>query len=156
MLAQADFAFADVTVADGATIQGTLSASQTIAPGGGGIVMWARAPEEQRDEAWSFMRYLLQPEQIAFYAKGSGYTAFTDSARETAGDLLADPRHATIHEALPYLRGDFTINATPALRDALDGAFQQIMFEDRNVAAVLRAADRQAEAALAALKLIIP
>ncbi|NQU25076.1 MAG: hypothetical protein HQ567_27635, partial [Candidatus Nealsonbacteria bacterium] len=38
VLAQANFAFADVTVADGATILGTLSASQTVAPGGHGTV----------------------------------------------------------------------------------------------------------------------
>jgi sn-glycerol 3-phosphate transport system substrate-binding protein len=126
------------------------ASGKVYAPGGGGIVMWARAPEAQRDAAWALMRYLLQPEQIAFYAKESGYAAFTGAAREAAEELLMDPRHATIHEAVPYLRGDFTLNMSPVLREAFDTAFQRIMYEDRNVAAVLRAADLQAEAILAA------
>ncbi len=115
------------------------------APGGGGLAMLASTPDIQRANAWSFIRYMLSPESIAYYARESGYCAFTEASREAAGDLLDDPRYATIHEAVPYLRGDFSVNMSPAVRTAFDEAFQKILVEGTDVQKTLDAADAKAE-----------
>jgi ABC-type glycerol-3-phosphate transport system substrate-binding protein len=124
------------------------SAGKVYAPGGGGLAMLSTAPEENRAAAWAFMKYMLSPEQIARYAERSGYTAFTGASRERAGDWIHEDGRATIHEALAHLRGDFSLNMSPALRNAFDQAFQRIMIEMAGVREALEAADARAEAAL--------
>jgi ABC-type glycerol-3-phosphate transport system substrate-binding protein len=124
------------------------SAGKAYAPGGGGLAMLSTAPEENRAAAWGFMKFMLSSEQIARYAERSGYMAFTDASRECAGDWIHEDGRATIHEALPHLRGDFSLNMSPALRNAFDEAFQRIMIEMAGVRETLEAADARAEAAL--------
>ena len=118
---------------------------KVYAPGGGGLAILASTAEEQRSAAWDFVRYMLSPESIAYYARESGYLAFTEESRHAAGDLLDDPRYATIHDALPYLRGDFSVNMSPAVRTAFDEAFQRILIEGADVKTTLDAADAKAE-----------
>ncbi|GMV95272.1 MAG: ABC transporter substrate-binding protein [Candidatus Hydrogenedentota bacterium] len=118
---------------------------KVYAPGGGGLAMLASTPDAQRANAWSFIRYMLSPESIAYYARESGYCAFTEVSQNAAGDLLDDPRYATIHEAVPYLRGDFSVNMSPAVRTAFDEAFQKILVEGADVQETLDAADAKAE-----------
>lgn len=120
-------------------------AGRVYNPGGGGIAMMATTPEEKREAAWTFMKFMISPESLAYYAERSGYTAFTEEAREAAGDLLEDERYATIHEALPHLRGDFSVNMSPAVRTAFDEAWQTIFVEGADVEATLREADAKAE-----------
>jgi len=118
------------------------------APGGGGIAMLARTPEGKRNAAWSFMQFLLQPQQIAYYAERSGYCAFTVSAQEVGEAWLNDPSRAIIHEALPHVRGDFSVNMSPAVRNAFEEAFRRILIGGENVVTVLRKADAKAERAI--------
>jgi sn-glycerol 3-phosphate transport system substrate-binding protein len=120
-------------------------AGRVYAPGGAGIAMLATTAEEKRPAAWSFMKFLLAPESIAYYAERSGYLAFTEGAREIAKGLLEDPRRAIMHDALQHVRGDFAVNMSPAVRLAFDGAFRKIMVEGADVRATLAAADAQAE-----------
>ncbi len=120
-------------------------AGKVYAPGGGGIVMTSVTPEEKRDAAWEFMKYMLSPESIAYYAKRSGYTAWYGRAQEAASDLLQDERYKIIHEALPYLRGDFSVNMSPAVRTAFDEAVARILIEMEDPQTVLDEADAKAE-----------
>ncbi len=124
------------------------SAGTIYAPGGGGLAMLSTTPEENREAAWAFMKFMLSPEQIAYYAERSGYTAFTGASREHAGDWIHEAGRATIHQSLTHLRGDFSLNMSPALRNAFDGAFQRIMIDGDDVRETLEAADAKAEAAL--------
>jgi ABC-type glycerol-3-phosphate transport system substrate-binding protein len=123
---------------------------KVYAPGGGGIAMLSITPQERRDVAWEFMRFLLEPEQIAFYAKESGYAAFSSAAQQAMGDTMNDPRYNVIHAALPYVRADFSVNMSPAIRSAFDEAFQKILLQHADVQQTLDAADAKAEAAIAA------
>lgn len=116
------------------------------APGGGGIAMLARTPDTRRASTWVFMKYLLSPEQLAWYARESGYTAFTGRARAAAGDLLDDPRRAVIHNSLAYVRGDFSVNMSPAVRDAFDEAYRAIVVDLADVQSTLDAANAKAVA----------
>lgn len=121
---------------------------RVYAPGGGGLAMLANTPPERRDAAWHFIRFMLAPEQLTYYARESGYLAFTESSRNAAGDLLADPRYATIHEALEYVRADFSVNMSPEIRAAFDEAYRKILVQGADVQATLDAADAQAENAV--------
>ncbi|GMW00169.1 MAG: hypothetical protein AMXMBFR84_13070 [Candidatus Hydrogenedentota bacterium] len=123
---------------------------KVYAPGGGGLAMISTAREDQREAAWSFIRYMLAPESIAYYSGASGYVAFTPEARELMGERLQDPRFQTIHDALQYVRADFSVNMSPPVRDAFDRAFHKILLEDADVKQTLDAADAEAEAVLAA------
>ncbi|MCC6154187.1 MAG: ABC transporter substrate-binding protein [Candidatus Hydrogenedentes bacterium] len=124
------------------------SKGKVYAPGGGGIAMLSITPPERRDAAWAFMRFMLSPEQIAEYASQSGYAAFSKSAQTKMGDKLRDPRFKVIHDALPYIRADFSVNMSPAIRSAFDEAFQRILLQDADVQQTLDAADAKAEAAI--------
>ncbi|MCC6697599.1 MAG: ABC transporter substrate-binding protein [Candidatus Hydrogenedentes bacterium] len=121
---------------------------KVYAPGGGGLAILANTTPKQRETAWAFIRHMISPESIAYYARESGYVAFTEESRRAAGDLLQDPRHATIHEALPFLRADYSVNMSPAVRNAFDEAFQKILVQNADVQATLDAADTRAEAAV--------
>jgi ABC-type glycerol-3-phosphate transport system substrate-binding protein len=118
---------------------------RVYAPGGGGLAILATTNEETRHDAWAFVRFMLSPESIAYYARESGYLAFTAESRQASGDLLDESRYAIIHDALPYLRGDFSVNMSPAVRTALDEAFQRILVERADVQSTLDAADAKAE-----------
>ena len=118
------------------------------APGGGGLAILASVTPEQSEAAWAFVRHMVSPESIAYYARESGYVAFTDESRRSAGDLIQDPRFATIHDALPFLRADYSVNMSPAVRTAFDEAFQKILVQNADVQATLDAADARAEVAV--------
>lgn len=120
-------------------------AGRVYAPGGGGLAILSITPEARRDHAWRFITFMLAPKQIAYYAQRSGYTAFTEASRAAAGSLLADPRRAVMHDALPYLRGDFSVNMSPAIRNAFDEAFQRILIEFADIRKTLEEADAKAE-----------
>ncbi|MCC9075109.1 ABC transporter substrate-binding protein [Litorilinea aerophila] len=121
-------------------------AGKVYNPGGGGIVMLASVPEEKRDAAWEFMRFMLSDKSIAYYAERSGYVAFTPGAQEIAAEMLQDERYAIIHAAVPYLRGDFSVNFSPAVRTAFDEAWQRILTDPSvDVKAVLDEAQVKAE-----------
>ena len=121
------------------------AAGRIYNPGGGGIAMLSTTPEEKREAAWTFMKFMLSPDSLAYYAERSGYAAFTASAQEAAGDLLQDARYATIHAALPGLRGDFSVNMSPAVRTAFDEAWQKAFVEMADVQTALDEADAKAE-----------
>lgn len=123
---------------------------KVYAPGGGGIAMLSIMPAERRDAAWAFMRYMLAPEQIAEYSSQSGYAAFSKSAQTKMGEKLNDPRFNVIHDALPHIRADFSVNMSPAIRSAFDEAFQNILLQNAEVRQTLDAADVKAEAAIKA------
>ena len=115
-------------------------AGRVYAPGGGGIVMLTLCPEENRESAWAFVRFMLSPESLAYYAKESGYAPFTKASRAAWPELADDPRRTRMLEALPHLKGDFSLNMAPALRNAFDQAFQEIMVQGAAPATALKRA----------------
>lgn len=118
---------------------------RVYAPGGGGIAMLETSAYDRRRDAWRFMKHFLAPENMAYYAKRSGYAAFTPKSRSLFDALNDDPNRAAIHNALPYLRADFSVNMSPAVRRAFDRAFQKILIEMADVQETLAAADAMAE-----------
>jgi len=71
------------------------------AEGGGGIHIVAGLPKEKRDAAWGFVKYTQEPEQVAFFAKSTGYLAFTNKAQALMSDFLKEnPLFRVAYEAL--------------------------------------------------------
>lgn len=125
------------------------SAGRVFAPGGGGLAMSADTPPERRQAAWAFMRYLLEPESLSAFSEASGYLAFSKEAQALA-PLRNETPYATLYEAFAHVRGDFSLNAMPPVRDAFDRAFQRIVTDpSSDVRAILEEADRRAEAGAA-------
>jgi sn-glycerol 3-phosphate transport system substrate-binding protein len=124
------------------------AAGKVYAPGGGGIAMMAITPEDKRAAAWTFIKFLLEDESVALLAERSGYAAFHEGARQAAGSFLTDQSYATMHEALPFLRGDFSMNTSPAVRTAFDEALQKILLQNADVQVTLDEADAKAEEGL--------
>jgi len=123
---------------------------RVYAPGGGGIVILKSDDTVRLRAAWSFVRFLLEDQQVADFAMQSGYLAYSEGARKLAAKTLAeDAALRTIHEAAPHIRGDFSINGSPAVRGALDEAVQRILVRGEDPATVLREADAKAEAEVA-------
>ncbi|NJN82931.1 MAG: ABC transporter substrate-binding protein [Caldilineaceae bacterium] len=114
-------------------------------PGGGGIVMLGNIDAAKQDAAWEFMKFMLSDDSLAYYADRSGYAAFTEGSQEAAGALMEDESRATMQSALPYLRGDFSVNMSPAVRTAFDEAWQTIFTELSDVQETLDSADAKAE-----------
>lgn len=123
-------------------------AGRVYAPGGGGIAMLTLCPEQKRESAFAFMRFMLSADSLAYYAQESGYVPFTRASQEAWPKLMNDPQRYRMLEALPHLKGDFSINMAPALRNAFDQAFQEIMIGGADPASALKRADEKAENAM--------
>lgn len=120
------------------------------APGGGGLVILKTDDTVRLRAAWAFVRFLLEDRQVADFALQSGYIAYSEGARAFAATTLTEnPALRTVQEAAPYIRGDFSINGSPAVRGALDEAVQRILVRGEDPATVLREADAKAEAEVA-------
>ncbi len=123
---------------------------RVYAPGGGGLVILKTDDTVRLRAAWSFVRFLLEDQQVADFAMQSGYLAYSEGARALAEKTLSErPALRTIHESAPYIRGDFSINGSPGVRKALDEAVQRILVRGEDPATVLREADAKAEAEVA-------
>lgn len=71
------------------------------AEGGGGIHIVAGSSKEKKDAAWGFVKYTQEPEQVAFFAKSTGYLAFTNKGQGLIADFLKDnPLFKIAYEAL--------------------------------------------------------
>jgi len=91
-------------------------------------IMSAR-PQEERDAAWTFIKWLVEPEQQAEWFAGSGYLPVRNSAYDlpTAKDTLAKYPDFEIPAAL------FTKTATTtAALGPLIGPFQQVRYAVRD------------------------
>ena len=122
------------------------SAGAVYAPGGGGLVMLASTPEQERIAAWDFIRFMLSPKELAHFAHRSGYVAFTKEAQVELALTLEEPNYRRIYAALPNIRGDFSVNMSPAIRNAFTEAYQKAFIQNANVQTVLDEADAKAEA----------
>lgn len=120
-------------------------AGRIYAPGGGGLVMLTLCPEHLRPAAWEFIRFMVSPESLAYYAQRSGYAPFTGEAQAAWPELAQDAQRTRMLEALPHLRGDFSLSMAPRVRNAFDTAFQEIMVSGAEPESALREADAEAE-----------
>jgi sn-glycerol 3-phosphate transport system substrate-binding protein len=72
-----------------------------VSEGGSGLHMVAGLSKEKRDAAWRFIKYTQAPEQVAYFAKSTGYMAFTNKSKALLGDFLKEnPNFNVAYEAL--------------------------------------------------------
>jgi sn-glycerol 3-phosphate transport system substrate-binding protein len=119
---------------------------RVYAPGGGGLVMLRSTPVEKRAAAWQFIKFMLEPEQLSYYAKRTGYVAYTKPSKAMLGNLLEDKNRAAVYSAVPFIRADFSFNMNPAIREPFVKAYQQAFVQGADVRKALDDADSEAEA----------
>jgi sn-glycerol 3-phosphate transport system substrate-binding protein len=79
--------------------------------GGAGLGIMAAAPEEQKQAAVEFLKFLAQPENVVFWSKHSGYMPATNSARDSQGmqDYFKEnPNYRVAVEQLPKTQAQDT------------------------------------------------
>jgi sn-glycerol 3-phosphate transport system substrate-binding protein len=79
--------------------------------GGAGIAVLAGAPEEQKQAAIEFFKFLAQPENVVFWSKHSGYMPATKSARDaqTMQDYFKEnPNYKVAVDQLPKTQAQDT------------------------------------------------
>jgi sn-glycerol 3-phosphate transport system substrate-binding protein len=79
--------------------------------GGAGLGIMAAAPEEQKQAAVEFLKFLAQPENVVYWSKHSGYMPATNSARDSQGmqDYFKEnPNYRVAVEQLPKTQAQDT------------------------------------------------
>lgn len=72
--------------------------------GGAGLSVLAGAPDEQKQAALEFLKFLARPENVTFWSKHSGYMPATSAARDEAGMqeyFASNPNYKVAVEQLP-------------------------------------------------------
>lgn len=112
---------------------------------GGGLVMLAHSNAEQREATWEWIRYLFEDRQLADFALGTGYLAFTPGAQSLVEQDDASPEIRVVHAATQYLRCDFSVEQSPPIKAAFERAIRRTLVDKENVTSVLREEDSNAE-----------
>jgi sn-glycerol 3-phosphate transport system substrate-binding protein len=79
--------------------------------GGAGLAILAGAPEEQKQAAVEFLKFLAKPENVVYWSKHSGYMPATNSAREAQAmqDYFKEnPNYKVAVEQLPKTQAQDT------------------------------------------------
>ena len=79
--------------------------------GGAGLAILANAPEEQKQAAVEFLKFLAKPENVVYWSKHSGYMPATNSAREDKAmqDYFKEnPNYKVAVEQLPKTQAQDT------------------------------------------------
>ncbi len=118
-------------------------------------IMSAR-PQEERDAGWTFIKWLMEPEQQAEWFAGSGYLPVRNSAYDlpTAKDTIAKypqfqipadlfAKTATTTAALGPLIGPFQ-----QVRDAVRGAIESMLSGSASPDEAMKTAVKNADAAI--------
>jgi sn-glycerol 3-phosphate transport system substrate-binding protein len=98
--------------------------------GGGSLVTFKGVPEDQRKAAWSFMKWLTAPEQLASWSRFTGYFAPRKSSYELPEmkEFTAKNPDALIAlKQLEYGRPWFATFNTVAVRKAMEDEVQAVI-----------------------------
>lgn len=124
----------------------------------GGASLWIGAghPDEENKAAVTFIKWLLAPEQMTVWHKGTGYLPITKSAQEalTKEDYFSShPGQKTAIDQLAAVKGSSAtagaiMGAFPQIRDIVEQAIQSVA-NGEDIDAVLADAKAKADAAIA-------
>lgn len=119
---------------------------------GGGLGILHES-EEADLAAWRFIHWLVEPEQTARWAAGSGYFPVRISASthpSVTQKLAEDSQYAQAYALLPLGRAEPGVRGYNAIRGILNDAITDILESGANVTETLRSAADEADAVLAA------
>src|SRR5579872_3568405 len=100
-----------------------------VAPGGGNLVMFKK-PAAEEQAAWTFMQWMMEPNQTAYWSAHSGYIAVTKAAWNTPTMQDIVKKYPDVLNTVKQLDDAYyepsAPNFTP-IRDALHDATQDIL-----------------------------
>jgi sn-glycerol 3-phosphate transport system substrate-binding protein len=100
-----------------------------VAPGGGNLVMFKKPPAEEQ-AAWTFIAWMMEPAQTAYWSAHSGYIAVSKAAWKTPTMEDVVKKYPDVLETVKQLDDAYyepsAPNFTP-IRDALHDATQDIL-----------------------------
>jgi len=124
----------------------------------GGASLWIGAghPDEENKAAVTFIKWLLAPEQMTVWHKGTGYLPITKSAQEALANedyFTSHPGQKTAIDQLAAVNGSSAtagaiMGAFPQIRDIVEQAIQSVT-NGEDIDAVLADAKAKADAAIA-------
>jgi len=100
-----------------------------VAPGGGNLVMFKKSPAEEQ-AAWTFIAWMMEPNQQAIWSSKSGYIAVTKAAWETPTMKQLVKEQPDVLNTVKQLDDAFYEPSAPnytQIRDALHDATQDIL-----------------------------
>ncbi|WP_408009563.1 ABC transporter substrate-binding protein [Pseudalkalibacillus sp. A8] len=119
--------------------------------GGGNIYLFKDIPEENKEAAIKFMKFLTDPERVAQWSIDTGYVATRNSAYET--DKLKEyvqefPQATIAREQLEYADSELATYQNGEVQKILNDAIQSILTGKSTVDEGLEKAQQEAEKVL--------
>ncbi|WP_261130113.1 ABC transporter substrate-binding protein [Bacillus sp. Marseille-Q3570] len=119
--------------------------------GGGNIYLFKDLPEENKEAAIKFMKFLTEPERVAQWSIDTGYVATRESAYET--DKLKDyveefPQAIIAREQLEYADSELATYQNGEVQKIFNDAIQSILTGKNSVDEGMEKAQQEAEKVL--------
>ncbi|MCC5876712.1 MAG: ABC transporter substrate-binding protein [Candidatus Sumerlaeia bacterium] len=115
---------------------------------GTNVGIFRHAPEEAKEGAWEFLKFLSSPEMNAKWAAASGYMPIrysTLDVPEFAEFLRRDRRFANAVDTLPYATYEPRLIYWESVRQVISQQVEAVLFNRRTINNVLRDAHRTVE-----------
>jgi sn-glycerol 3-phosphate transport system substrate-binding protein len=124
-------------------------AGRKVPTGGCGICILAGVAPEKKQAAWEFIRWLQQPEQIAFFNGVSGYLPFTKASATAMADVFnKDPRRKIASEQMAWSRGQSPLQGVPRAVDIYFDAMLQVFRSGADPKTLMPQVQKQVQAIL--------
>jgi sn-glycerol 3-phosphate transport system substrate-binding protein len=120
--------------------------------GGGNFFLFKGRPRQNEEAAWTFVKWMTEPERIAEWSIDTGYVAVRKSAYET--ELMqkytaAFPAALVGRDQLAYAEAELATHNNDKVTKALSDAIQEALAGTATPAAALHKAQEAADRALA-------
>lgn len=122
-----------------------------VAPGGGNLVMFKKSPAQEQ-AAWTFIAWMMEPNQQAVWSSKSGYIAVTSAAWKTPTMTQLVKDHPEVLNTVKQLDNAYyepSAQNFTQIRDALHDATQDILANKVSVRDGLTAVNGKGNAILA-------
>ncbi len=116
--------------------------------GGDDFHIFKAAPAEQKQAAWTFVKWMLSPERTAEFSQKTGYIAVRKAAYNTPEmtQYLKDyPSAAVARDQLAYAAPIFATHENPRVHKAIMDGIQAALTGKATTPAALKAAQEEAE-----------
>jgi sn-glycerol 3-phosphate transport system substrate-binding protein len=117
--------------------------------GGGSLVTFKNLPEDQRKAAWTFMKWLTTPQQLASWSRFTGYFAPRKSAYELpemkAFTVQNPDALIALDQLQRYGQPWFATFNTVAVRKAMEDEVQAVLSGKKKPEAAVKDAQRKAD-----------
>ncbi|MEA3502494.1 MAG: ABC transporter substrate-binding protein [Actinomycetota bacterium] len=149
ILEQADF---EVGVM---ALPGSTADTYATVVGGGNLYIMDAAPQDQKDAAWKFIKFLSEVERTADFSVQTGYIAARQSAYDTQvmTDYIAEtPQAADARDALEFAGAEFSIQNLGEVRNIFHDYLQRAYNGEMAAADAMAAAQVDSDTALEPFK----